>query len=124
MEASVEAFSSLRDRFRARTSTGHGHGDRNVRLCRRIGIILLSSAIASGLIGGMSAVAQAQTRQGTSSSQIERRQARPGDTLWSFAAQATPRGGDVSETVSAIRRLNHLTSSQIQVGQVLRVPKA
>lgn len=47
---------------------------------------------------------------------------RPGDTLWSFAAGATPEGGDVNDTVDELMRLNHLDSAQLSVGQRIVVP--
>ncbi len=93
------------------------------RLARRLGGFLLSLAAVCGVVGGAAAAAQAEPRQLAPAVQVIRRQARPGDTLWSLAQEATPRGGSVSETVSRIRRINHLDSSQLQVGQVVRVPR-
>lgn len=90
---------------------------------QRVGGFLLSLLAVCGAVGGAAAAAQAEPRQEISSSQLIRRQARPGDTLWSMAQEATPRGGSVSETVSRIRRINHLDSSDLQVGQVVRVPR-
>lgn len=90
---------------------------------RRVGVLLFSAVAVCGVVGGVATAAQAETRQPASSSRLIRRQARPGDTLWSMAQEATPQGGDVGETVSRIRRINHLDSSRLQVGQVVRVPR-
>ncbi|OZG57803.1 peptidoglycan-binding LysM domain [Bifidobacterium tissieri] len=46
----------------------------------------------------------------------------PGDTLWSYAERITPRGGDVSETVDELKRINHLDTSSLRVGQRIVVP--
>lgn len=48
----------------------------------------------------------------------------PGDTLWSYAETITPPGGDVSQRVDELMRLNDLESSSLQVGQRVIVPKA
>ena len=90
---------------------------------RRVCGFLLSLVAVCGVVGCATAVAQAEPRQEASSSQFIRRQARPGDTLWSMAQEVTPRGGNVGETVNRIRRLNHLDTSELQVGQVIRVPR-
>jgi Tfp pilus assembly protein FimV len=46
-----------------------------------------------------------------------------GDTLWSIAAQAVGPGEDVQAMVVRLQRLNGLTSSRLQVGDVLEVPR-
>ncbi|PLS31586.1 Peptidoglycan-binding LysM [Bifidobacterium margollesii] len=46
----------------------------------------------------------------------------PGDTLWSYASDITPEGGDVSATVEELKDLNHLDSYALQIGQRLVVP--
>ena len=47
---------------------------------------------------------------------------RPGDTLWSYAADITPANHDVSQRVDEIMELNHLDSPVLQPGQVIVVP--
>lgn len=47
---------------------------------------------------------------------------RPGDTLWSYAQDITPNGGDVRDTVTDLMELNSMTSPEIVVGQRLVVP--
>lgn len=46
----------------------------------------------------------------------------PGDTLWSYAARATPSGGDVNDSIDTLMRINHLDSVSLDVGQRLKVP--
>ena len=46
-----------------------------------------------------------------------------GDTLWSISAERTPAGGDVRETIAAVRGLNDLDASIIHPGQVLQLPE-
>ena len=45
-----------------------------------------------------------------------------GDTLWDIAAERTPSGGDVRDTVAAIRSINRLTGTLIRPGQAIEVP--
>ena len=46
----------------------------------------------------------------------------PGDTLWGYAANATPAGGDVNDSIDVLMRINHLDSVALSVGQQIRVP--
>ncbi|OTA25909.1 hypothetical protein B9G54_06500 [Alloscardovia macacae] len=48
----------------------------------------------------------------------------PQETLWSYAQQVTPEGADVYATMKRIKRINHLSSDQLVVGQTLLVPQA
>ncbi len=45
-----------------------------------------------------------------------------GETLWSIAASLTGPGGDVWDTVDAIKRLNATESSTIVAGEQILVP--
>lgn len=47
---------------------------------------------------------------------------RPGDTLWSYAEAITPRDGDISDNVERLILLNHLSSSDLEIGQSINVP--
>jgi LysM repeat protein len=47
---------------------------------------------------------------------------RPGDTLWSYARNITPEGGNVANTVQELKKLNNMDSSALQPGQSLLVP--
>ena len=46
---------------------------------------------------------------------------RPGDTLWTIAAQRYP-GDDTRARVDDIERLNNLSSPVIEAGETLRLP--
>lgn len=46
----------------------------------------------------------------------------PGDTLWGYAAHATPVGGDVNDSIDALMKINHLDSVALSVGQQIKVP--
>ena len=46
----------------------------------------------------------------------------PGDTLWRYAADATPAGGDVNDSIDELMKINHLDSVALSVGQQIRVP--
>ncbi len=48
---------------------------------------------------------------------------RSGDTIWDIAAERTPAGHDIRDTVAAIRAINRLTHSTIHPGQELEVPR-
>jgi len=45
-----------------------------------------------------------------------------GDTLWAIAAEHGPDGVDRRRVVSAIERINDLTASTLQAGQVIEIP--
>jgi len=45
-----------------------------------------------------------------------------GDTLWQIAAEHGPEGVDRRRVVAAIERINDLTSSSLQAGQVIEIP--
>ncbi|KAB8289926.1 LysM peptidoglycan-binding domain-containing protein [Bifidobacterium avesanii] len=69
------------------------------------------------------AVAMHAARPSQASGAVVSYTVRPGDTLWSFAANATPAGGDVNDTLDELMRLNHLDSAQLSVGQRIMVPE-
>lgn len=46
-----------------------------------------------------------------------------GDSLWSIADDYTPEHRDLRETMSIIRKYNHLESDDLRVGDKLEVPK-
>jgi LysM repeat protein len=45
-----------------------------------------------------------------------------GDTLWEIAADHGPEGVDRRKVVAAIERINGLSSSILQAGQVIEIP--
>jgi predicted Zn-dependent protease len=48
---------------------------------------------------------------------------RPGDSLWSLAAQHVPSDGSVQDAVDRIIAINHLRGALIRPGEELRVPE-
>jgi LysM repeat protein len=46
-----------------------------------------------------------------------------GDTLWSIAEELSIPGRDVQDVVIELQRINGLTGSRIQAGDVLEVPR-
>jgi len=46
-----------------------------------------------------------------------------GDTLWAIAANLTPQGRDVRDTVAEIKVVNAMTDSQLQAGQQILLPR-
>lgn len=49
---------------------------------------------------------------------------RSGDSLWDIAADHTPDGKDVRNTIETIKRMNDLSGSVIHPGQLLEIPLA
>jgi len=47
-----------------------------------------------------------------------------GETLWSIAANLTPEGRDVRDTMADIREVNAMTGSQLQAGEQILLPHA
>ena len=46
----------------------------------------------------------------------------PGETLWEIAAATTDPGEDIRVTIHSIKERSGITSSSLQVGQVLLIP--
>ena len=46
-----------------------------------------------------------------------------GETLWSIAANLTPEGRDVRETMAEIKDVNAMSGSQLQVGEQILLPR-
>jgi predicted Zn-dependent protease len=47
---------------------------------------------------------------------------RPGDSLWSLAADHTPAGANVQDTIDRIASVNHLEDATIVPGERLSIP--
>lgn len=58
----------------------------------------------------------------TSAPAVEHYTVRTGDTLWEIADQYT-KGGDVRDTIYAIKQANHLQTATVIPGQVLAIPQ-
>jgi LysM repeat protein len=78
---------------------------------------ILLAAISVGRAGSQAATA---TETGPSLQQTTVQQ---GETLWTVAQRIAP-GNDPREVIAQIRRINHLESSSLRVGQQLLLPVA
>ena len=95
---------------------------RRTRITRRgrlvllvLAVGLLLAAISMGRTGSQAATA---VENGPS---LQQTTVQPGETLWSVAQRIAPKN-DPREIVAQIRRINHLPSSGLQVGQQLLLP--
>lgn len=104
----------------------HDTADAPLRLTRR-GRLLLLVALVAVLFGAFSlgrTATQAAPTAGTAQvTQPVETTVQPGESLWSVASRIAP-DNDPREVVAQIRRLNGLTSSQLQPGQQLLLPRA
>jgi len=82
-----------------------------------LGALLLLAAVSVGRTGSQAAtyVENGPTLQQTT--------VQPGDSLWTVAQRIAP-ANDPREVVAQIRRINHLSSSSLQAGQQLLLPRA
>ena len=97
------------------------HGTGRIRLTIRGRIVLLVlTALISWL--GWSAFSTQPAYSETGAMQVVTYTVRPGDTLWSYAADVTPVNGNVSQRVDEIMELNHMDSPVLQPGQVIVIP--
>jgi LysM domain len=97
---------------------------RRVRVTRRgrlvlvaIAALVLLLAISFGRTGS-----QAATATGTGPT-LQQTTVQPGETLWAVAQRIAPKN-DPREVIAQIRRINHLHSSVLRVGQQLLLPVA
>jgi LysM repeat protein len=93
-----------------------------LRLTRRgrmmllaLSALILLAAVSVGRTGSQAATA---TDYGPS---LQQTTVQPGDTLWTVAKRIAPQN-DPREVVAQIRRVNHLQSSSLRVGQQLLLP--
>lgn len=95
-------------------STARRAATRPVRLTRR-GRLLITVALA--MLAGVGWVA---THAGTAQAEAPMRhiEVHAGDTLWSIAQRVAP-GEDPRAVIYDLRALNHLSSAQLQPGQIL-----
>ena len=97
-----------------------------VRLTRRgraVLVLLLVGLLLSAFALGSQATQASDVAGHGADPQLEQTTVQPGESLWSVAQRIAP-DNDPREVVSQIRRLNGLTSSQLQVGQHLLLPIA
>jgi hypothetical protein len=102
-----------------------------IKLTRRgrvvLGVLigLAVAAVAIAIWFAVAGQAQASSQVGPRTpvgNSVSRVVVRPGETLWGIAAQADP-AADPRTVIPEIVDLNSLSSTSLQVGQVLLVPK-
>ena len=86
------------------------------------GKVVLACLVANISRIGWSAVSHESAQSSQGAMEVVNYTVRPGDTLWSYANQITPAGGDVSESVDTLMDLNDLDTPQLHPGQNLIVP--
>lgn len=108
------------------TADLHPTTDAHLRLTRRGRLLLLVTLVAV-LFGAFSlgrAATQAAPVAGEAGpAAVTQATVQPGDSLWTLARRIAPEN-DPRDVVAQIRRLNDLTSSQLQPGQSLILPVA
>ena len=97
---------------------------RRTRLTRRgrvvllvVSALILLACISVGRAGSQAATA---TENGP---MLQQTTVQPGETLWAVAQRIAPQN-DPRDVVAQIRRINHLQSSGLRVGQQLLLPVA
>lgn len=86
------------------------------QLSVQLSVLLATVCVVFLLIGG---AAGAEEPPGPASEYVVAQ----GDTLWEIAAEHTGEGEDVRVTINVIKERSGLTSSSLQVGQVLHIPQ-
>ena len=79
-------------------------------------VMMLITISIIGYVTGMN------TAHGETMEQYATVEIASGDTLWTIAAEYAPEGTDLRQFIYEIRELNDMESSNIMVGQVIRVP--
>jgi nucleoid-associated protein YgaU len=86
------------------------------QLSVQLSVLLATVCVVFLLIGG---AADAEELPGPSSEYVVAQ----GDTLWGIATHHVAEGEDVRVYIDAIKERSGITSSSLQVGQVLRIPQ-
>lgn len=86
------------------------------QLSVQLSVLLATVCVVFLLIGG---AAEAESPPGPTVQYVVEQ----GDTLWQIAAEHTATGEDVRVVISDIKQRSRLTSSSLQVGQVLQIPQ-
>lgn len=89
---------------------------RRARLRRMLVLVVL---IAAGAVFGPKAFATDATAAPV---QLDTYTVGSGDTLWDIAANLTPQGRDVRDTMAQIQDVNAMTGTQLQAGEQILLP--
>ncbi len=89
----------------------------------RRGTLVLALVLVVVIVVAVAVIAPSGFASSTEApQQVEVRQVEPGDTLWQFAEEITPPGGDVRDSVSELEKLNDMDSAALYPGQRLVIP--
>jgi hypothetical protein len=122
--APADRRASASSALRAAPASTHGDPGRRVpvRLTRRgrlavqVAVVAIASLAFAGIAAASKATPGVWTTRGDHAVVVHE-----GDTLWTIAARQLP-GADRREAVEAIRQLNGLNGTRIEVGQQLILP--
>lgn len=115
------------------TRPGEGVGVLHRRGTARASAIAAASSrsvLSKGLIVALLAIAvvfgwsmlEPRTAESATPVQTVTYQVQAGDTLWQYAQEVTPAGGDVNQKVDEIVRLNNMQSTGLKPGESIVVP--
>jgi LysM repeat protein len=91
----------------------------------RVALVALIVAVLFGAfsLGRSAAEAAPEPQASQAAPTVQLTTVQPGESLWTLAKRIAP-DNDTRDVVAQIRRLNDLTTSQLQVGQQLVLPVA
>ena len=98
----------------------------SVRLTRRgraVLVLLLAVLLLTAFSIGQRDTQAAGVSAGSGAAAPVATTVQPGESLWSVAQRIAPEN-DPREVIAQIRRLNDLSTSELQVGQLLLLPTA
>jgi LysM domain len=98
-----------------------GAGVRLTQRGRVLVVLFLMALLTTAFVAGRSASQAATTA--TPKAPLPQTTVQAGDTLWSVAQRTAP-GHDPRDVVAQIRRLNHLETGNLRVGQQLVLPRS
>ena len=107
----------------ARRTPTTGPATHLTRRGRVLAVLVFAAVLLGAFSLGRTASEAAAPTTSASTVQVEHTTVQPGDSLWSVARRVAPEN-DPRAVVEQIRRLNELTSAEIQVGQQLLLPVA
>jgi len=82
--------------------------------------VVLSALIVGAAIVGPQAFA---TDESAGPVQLDTYTVGYGDTLWSIAADLTPEGRDVRDTMADIQKVNAMAGTQLEAGEQILLPQ-
>jgi LysM repeat protein len=85
-------------------------------------VVLLAALLLAFVVGVLVAAGSVATQEPGTPEPTRIMTVGTGDTLWAIAADLTPAGGDVRDTMEQIERLNALESGMLVAGQRIVVP--